>query len=155
MWTRYAEDHKGIVLRILPNVAKDSKYQLFRPVTYQEKRPALYESAATFHESALFGDQDARSKESMYAIIYSKTLEWKYENEYRLAVSLGHGERDWNTLPYHSEEIAELYLGVQASDTVKTEIVGLAQGVNPEIKIFDMSHDAQGKLAASRLASNF
>jgi hypothetical protein len=32
MWARYAQDHQGIVLRILPNVQKDSKYQLFRPV---------------------------------------------------------------------------------------------------------------------------
>ena len=29
MWERYAEDHQGVVLRIAPNIGKDSKYQLF------------------------------------------------------------------------------------------------------------------------------
>jgi hypothetical protein len=42
MWSGYAENHKGIVLRIEPNVAKDSKFQLFRPVKYGEKRPPLW-----------------------------------------------------------------------------------------------------------------
>jgi hypothetical protein len=144
MWTRYAEDHQGIVLRILPNVAKDSKYQLFRPVTYRENRPSLYESAAKFHESSLFGDHDARTKESMNTIIYSKTLEWEYENEHRLAIPLGHGEKDWNTLLYHPEEISEIYLGAKETDELRTELIGLAQSVNPAIKIFDMALDAEG-----------
>jgi hypothetical protein len=29
MWSGYAENHKGIALRIEPNVAKDSKFQRF------------------------------------------------------------------------------------------------------------------------------
>jgi len=37
MWSGYAENHKGIALRIEANVAKDSKFQLFRKVTYREK----------------------------------------------------------------------------------------------------------------------
>lgn len=148
MWERYAEDHQGIVLRILPNVAKDSKYQLFRPVVYREKRPSLYESVATFHEQSLFGDQDARMKESMNTIIYSKTLEWDYENEYRLAVPLGYGEKDWDTLLYHPEEISELYLGQKVTNESKAEFVSLAQAINPAIKIFEMRSDADGNLRA-------
>lgn len=32
MWSDYAENHKGIALRIEPNLQKDSKFQLFRPI---------------------------------------------------------------------------------------------------------------------------
>jgi hypothetical protein len=35
MWFAYAENHKGIVLRIEPNIAKDSKFQRFLPVIYR------------------------------------------------------------------------------------------------------------------------
>ncbi len=35
MWERYANDHRGIVLRITPNKEKDSKFSLFRKVNYQ------------------------------------------------------------------------------------------------------------------------
>jgi hypothetical protein len=39
MWKGYAEQDKNIVLRIEPNTKKASKFELFRPVVYGEKRP--------------------------------------------------------------------------------------------------------------------
>jgi hypothetical protein len=56
MWCEYAENHKGIVLRIEPNIAKDSKFQLFRPVIYREKRPSLYDDTLEFIAGSLFGN---------------------------------------------------------------------------------------------------
>jgi hypothetical protein len=147
MWTDYAQDHQGIVLRILPNAEKDSKYQLFRPVVYREKRPSLFESASSFQESSLFGDQHARIKRSLETIIYSKTLEWEYEGEYRLAIALGHGEKDWNMLPYLPDEISELYLGANATDELKAEFIDLARGVNWQISVFEMLREANGNLS--------
>src|SRR5258707_900388 len=38
MWSGYAENHKGIALRVEASPTKDSKFELFRPVTYREKR---------------------------------------------------------------------------------------------------------------------
>jgi DUF2971 family protein len=145
MWKRYAEDHKGIVLRITPNVAKDSKYQLFAPVAYRDSRPALYDSVLDFQEGSMFGDQQERIHQTMRKIIYTKTLPWSYEREHRLAIPLKEGE-DWNIMPYHPEEISELYLGANQPSAVKADIVKLAQAVNPEIKIFDMACDKNGKL---------
>ena len=56
MWSGYAENHKGIALRIEPNLAKDLKFQLFRPVSYCEKRPPLHEDALEFISGSMFGD---------------------------------------------------------------------------------------------------
>jgi len=148
MWQRYAENHGGIVLRILPNVAKDSKYQRFQPVVYREQRPSLYKSAAAFQEESLFADQDVRIREAMDAVIYSKTLEWEYESEYRLAIPLGHGERDWTTLPYHPEELSEIHIGANASPDFRQEIILLAKSVRPQIQIFQISRDANGGLVS-------
>jgi hypothetical protein len=146
MWSDYAKDHQGIGLRIVPNLEKDSKFQKFEAVTYRDKRPALFESTAQYMKDSLFGDQDDRMKKSLHTIVYSKTLKWKAENEYRLAIPLGMGEQDWNLLPYHPDEIVELYLGAKATDDFKAEIVGLAQAVNPQMKMFDMTVGADGKL---------
>jgi len=108
--------------------------------------PALFESTAQYMEDSLFGNQNDRMEKSLHTIVYSKTLKWKEENEYPLPIPLVTGEQDWNLLPYHPDEIAEVYLGAKASDDFKAEIVGLAQAVNPQIKIFDMTVDADGKL---------
>ena len=42
MWERYAENSQGIALRVLPNLEKDSKFQLFRKVRYTANRPPVY-----------------------------------------------------------------------------------------------------------------
>jgi hypothetical protein len=91
-WCAYAENHKGIALRIEPNFAKDSKFQLFRPIEYREKRPPLYDDTMDFIAGGLFGDQEARRKAMLEKIVYSKTLPWQHEGEYRLAIPLGKGE---------------------------------------------------------------
>jgi dsRNA-specific ribonuclease len=101
MWTEYAEKHKGVFLRIQPSLAKDSKFQLFRPVIYREKRPPLYEDTLEFIAGALFGDREAQIKEIVERIIYTKTLVWQHEGEYRLAIPIRGKEKPWCTLPYH------------------------------------------------------
>jgi hypothetical protein len=146
MWTRYAENHQGIILKIAPNLTKDSKYQLFRRIDYCAERPPLYESALSFLEGSLFGDQEQRIRSALERIVYTKTLDWEYEREYRLAIPLRPGEA-WDTLPYHPDEISELYLGANMADEPKQEIVDLAQSINPPIGIFQMFHDANGKLS--------
>ena len=146
MWTEYAEKHKGVSLRIQPNLAKDSKFQLFRHVTYQEKRPPLYEDTLEFSADSLFGDHEARIKEIIERIIYTKTLDWQHEGEYRLAIPIAKNEKTWNTLPYHPEEITELYLGLEMEKSDIEDIVGKALTVNRDIAIFRAKRDGSGKL---------
>jgi hypothetical protein len=92
MWSGYAENHKGIALRIEGNVDKDSKFQLFKPVTYREKRPSLYDDGLNYLSSSLFADQETSKRAMMDKIIYSKIRQWEHESEYRLAIPLGQGE---------------------------------------------------------------
>jgi hypothetical protein len=151
MWSNYAENHKGIALRIEPNFAKDSKFRLFRPVIYREKRPPLYDDTLEFIAGSLFGDQEARAMEMLEKIVYTKTLEWEHESEYRLAIPMRKSEEPWNTLPYHPEEITELYLGAEMEKADRDGIVGRAQAVNRNIAIFRMTRDADGNLGCDRV----
>jgi DUF2971 family protein len=147
MWSDYAEKHKGIALRIEPNLAKNSKFQLFRAVEYHVARPPLYEDTLEFMASGLFGDQEAGRKATLDEIVYSKTLHWQHEGEYRLAIPLRKGEPPWNTLKYHPEEITELYLGLAMTNEDKDDIVAKAKALNPEIAIFQMACVAGTMLA--------
>jgi hypothetical protein len=154
MWCGYAENHRGIALRIEPNVAKDSKFQLFRPVVYREKRPPMYESTLDFQAGSLFGDQHRRLMEICERVIYSKTLKWKHESEYRLAIPyLEEKERTWDTLPYHPEEITELYLGLAMEPGDKVEIVATARALNPQIMIFQVKRKTDGSLGFDRVTA--
>lgn len=151
LWADYAQEHKGVCLRIEPNIAKDSKYQLFRPVTYRDKRPPLYEDTLEFLAGALFGDLDARVKECIERIIYSKTLKWQHEDEYRLVCPVGENEVPWNTMTYHPEEITEMYLGCEMEKPDVEDIVGKARNVNIDIKIYRARRSSGGGLVFDQL----
>lgn len=147
MWSGYAENHKGIALRIEPNAQKDSKFRRFEPVVYRAKRPPLHDDVLEFLAGALFGDQEARYKSIMEKIIYAKTLDWQHEAEYRLSIPLAPGEKPWNTLPFHPEEITELYLGAAITAADKENILGKAKAVNPGIAVFQAARGSDGKIA--------
>jgi hypothetical protein len=146
MWEDYAEDHQGIVLRIVPNTEKASKFELFRPVEYRESRPALFDHTLDFLEGYLFGDQAARTRAILDKIIYTKTLPYTFEKEYRLAIPVGE-DGDWDKLSYHPEEVTEIYLGLAMNDDDKSDIIKKAKALNPNIAIFRANRDAKKKLA--------
>ncbi len=146
MWVEYAENHKGVVLRIEPNLAKDSKFQRFRPVVYRETRPPLYETTHEYIAGGLFGDFASRVQTMIDRIIYTKTLNWSHEGEYRLAIPLRQNETPWNTDPYNPEEITELYIGLSMERRDADRIVGMAQAVNPRIAVFRMKRGGDGSL---------
>jgi hypothetical protein len=73
--------------------------------------PPIFESTLGFLEQRWFGDQDKFANGTLAKIIRTKTLQWKDECEYRLAIPLGDGEEPYETLNYRPEEITELYLG--------------------------------------------
>lgn len=151
MWHRYADNHKGIAIRILPNKEKNSKFILFRKVNYQEIRPPLYESAVNFLENSLFGDKEATVKAIIDNIIYTKTLDWEYENEYRLCIPIRDNE-NWDVLPYYPEEISELYLGARMEDSVREQVITLAQKINPEIIIYQTSLQNNDTISFERIS---
>jgi hypothetical protein len=135
MWDTYAQYHQGIALRIVPNMEKDSKFTRFQKVSYRAERPPLYDDALSFLKGSLFGDQEKDKRTLLEKIIYTKTLKWEHEKEYRLAIPIIDG-KNWNLMPYHPEEITELYLGAEIRDNAKRDIVGLAKSLNPNISIF-------------------
>jgi hypothetical protein len=136
--------------RIEANVAKHSKFERFHKVTYREKRPSLYDDALSYLRSSLFADQEASKSEMIDKIVYSKTLEWEHESEYRLVIPLREGEEPWETLKFHPEEITELYLGLAMTEADKADILAKAKGLNPRIPAFQMKRGKDGKLGNDR-----
>lgn len=74
-------------------------------------------------------------------IIYSKTNEWKFESEYRLAIPIFEREEPWDTLPFHPEEVDQLYLGRAMTEPDLEEIITKAIRLNPAMEIY--RHDPE------------
>jgi hypothetical protein len=154
MWTQYAENHEGIALRIEPGLEKDSKFQRFRPVSYREKRPPLFESADEFIAGAFWGNREARLREKNDKIICTKTLNWAHEREYRSAIPLRKNEESWDTVPYHPEEITELYLGLEMEEANAGRVISMALAINPKIAIYKVKRTPDGILGFDRRSNS-
>jgi Protein of unknown function (DUF2971) len=154
MWTQYAENHEGIALRIEPSLEKDSKFQRFRPVSYREKRPPLFESADEFIAGAFWGNREARLREKNDKIICTKTLNWAHEREYRSAIPLRKNEEPWDTVPYHPEEITELYLGLEMEEANAGRVISMALAINPKIAIYKVKRTPDGILGFDRRSNS-
>jgi hypothetical protein len=121
-----------------------AKFQKFKPVTYQEKRPSIYEKTLDFAKEGLFGDQTARARSTLDRIIYAKTKDYEFEREYRLAIPLGEEEEDYRTLPYHPDEVTEVYLGASMTAADRADLIARGgKAVNPKISVFQAKRVAK------------
>ena len=75
---------------------------------------------------------------------YINPLNWAHEREYRLAIPLRKNEEPWNTDPYHPEEIAELYLGLEMEEGNVGRVISMAIATNPKITIYKVKRTPDG-----------
>ncbi len=92
MWGHYTMNHKGIVIEFNPHHSffhqqrtEEDDLRYLRKVKYSESRPLLTLSDLSFEDMCL-----------------TKSLEWKYEQEWRMMVSLADAE---NVLNINDEDI--------------------------------------------------
>jgi len=150
MWAHYAEQHRGVVVGLKPDLEKDSFLRLMEPVKYKDERPFLFESTAKWLNSALEEYSMEIAREASHRLLHTKSSEWSYEKELRLAIpdEVKPGQVA-SFLKFYSHELAELYLGYRMSDENKVTVVGLAKQLNPNVRIFN------AKLAKRKYALDF
>lgn len=137
MWSHYAEHHKGAVFGFRANHEKDSKFILAQAVIYSSERPIFYKTPREYLEATAFGNTLDFLRKKTNEIIYTKSPEWAYEQECRLAIPdiIPEG-KNWSTLGFHAEELSEVYLGNRMPENAKLDIILLATALNPDVKIF-------------------
>ncbi|WP_375460013.1 DUF2971 domain-containing protein [uncultured Enterovirga sp.] len=137
MWAHYAEQHRGVVLGLRPNIERDSFLRLLRPVEYTDARPKFYPPMNG--QSPL--DTTSRTQLDAFfrRMIYSKSTHWSYEREERIHVPWAVPEgRDAVYYSYHPDELAEVCLGCRATDDFKVEICKEARRVNAHVSLFEV-----------------
>lgn len=135
MWAHYADKHRGVVFGLKPDVEKDSVLAWMRPVTYSDERPNFIDPSDTDKSKTSL----ERAEEAFYRVLYTKSAEWKYEQELRLAIpmTIPHGQRTY-LMDVYPTEIVEVYLGcrLDASTQTGAEIISLAKKLNPDVKLY-------------------
>lgn len=135
MWAHYADQHRGVVIGLKPNIEKDSVLTQMRLVQYTNERPNLLNPSHQRENKSY----DEFAKDAFQRILHTKSPEWEYEKEYRIAMpyAIKPGEKMW-LLNLFPREISSLYLGcrLSAASEKGRRLISLAKQFNPDVKIF-------------------
>jgi len=137
MWSHYADQHKGVVLKLrcIPEI--DNSLLLAQKVEYSRKFvefPPLQEFL--LH---LTGEREIDMAKLAYQIAFRKHENWSYENEWRVCIPLQEGEPDGDGFSIYVErpEVFDAaYLGCRME---KSEIEIFVEEIKkylPHIKIY-------------------
>ena len=128
MWSHYAHNHTGAVVKFLALPEVDSPLLSAQPVRYSERMPRLrFSSLLDFNEARL---------SVLETITLSKSDVWSYEKEWRIIGGLRDKTQTYEILPYAREEVGAVYLGCKMSLDDRREIVAIARDRYPDAAIF-------------------
>ena len=140
MWAHYADKHRGAVIEFTPSMDKDSAFLASKPIKYSNERPVLYRTSQEMVQHGFTMSNANSSRIILDRLIYTKSRDWEYEQEYRLFVpfSIALGQ-SFATLKFHSEELTRIFLGCRMEEANQHRAVILARTINPQVEIYRAS----------------
>ncbi|NTW55221.1 MAG: DUF2971 domain-containing protein [Chlorobaculum sp.] len=137
MWYHYADKYSGVVLELRCIDEIDSAWLAARPVRYLESKPAIY--TAEGWADLLFLHQDVAKKAMLDIATYTKTQDWSYESEWRVA-SFKRSTDTGNFTDYKldRQELAALYFGPMIKPEDRLSLV-IASGAYPTAQLWDVA----------------
>jgi len=137
MWSHYTQSHQGVVLEFSPDVEKDSALSASRPIRYKKERPLVYRTASDLVTHALTMSPVASADQILDNLIFTKSPEWEYEQEFRLAIpDFVPTGSSYGTLKFTPSELVAVYLGCRITSADKNELIELARSLNDSAKIY-------------------
>ncbi len=137
MWFHYSDQYRGAVLEFACNDELDSAWLMARPVTYPTAKPDIFE--ADGWAKILTMRHDLAIKSIYHTATYTKSPDWSYEKEWRLASLKRPTDTGLYTdYKFDPREILSVYLGPLISPADKNSLLAAASQY-PHIKIFEVS----------------
>lgn len=153
MWAHYADSHRGFVLEYDKSLGTHScincqnrclyeHFDLLLPVIYSEERFNASNFVLSYLSAKMFGNTmdmflPEDDKLAMHKVLLYKSIDWKYEKEWRL-ISL------CKTTPRVVQKPIGIYLGINMPVNVKKEFSNFA--FKNDIKVHEMYIDQTSKI---------
>lgn len=137
MWSHYAEQHRGAVIKLKCLDELDDNFISARQVNYSDHFPEFL--SLDEWVSSNFGLSVIDYGKLALNLAYTKHSDWKYEQEWRVHIPLMPYEAagDGRSLfDKHPSAFDGLYLGCRMDNTVKQKLINLAVQRYPHMKIY-------------------
>ena len=145
MWSHYAQNHTGVVIKFLALEEVDAPTIVAQPVRYSRQVPQL-------DFAALIDDFEKMPKEIINVVTLTKSEVWAYEKEWRIISGLRDKTQSYEILPYAPEEVGTVYLGCNIAIEDKEEISEVTRRTYPKAKIFQgVKHEREFALTFNEI----
>ena len=128
MWSHYAQNHTGAVIKFLALSEVDAPTIVAQPVRYSRQMPQL--------DFAALMDFEKVPTEIINLVTLTKSEVWAYEKEWRIIAGLRDKTQSYEILPYAPEEVGAVYLGCNISIEDKEGIIEVTRRIYPQAKMF-------------------
>ncbi len=135
MWFHYADKYKGVVLEVVCNDSLDSAWLAAKKMSYPKDKPDIY--TAEGWANLIMLPQPLAIKKIIELATYTKSPDWKYEDEWRVSTSMRPTDNGTvSDYPLAVEEFGNLYLGPLVPDSERAALIKLASTF-PNMKVFN------------------
>jgi hypothetical protein len=135
MWYHYADKYRGVALELRCDDQLDSAWLSALPVTYPEDKPNIF--FAEGWAKLLTKPIESAIKELLQVCTYTKSPDWEYEHEWRVATFKRPSDAgNYTDYKFNERELAGVYLGPAISDAARKYFVTIKAQM-PHLKIFE------------------
>ena len=136
MWSHYANEHRGVCLRLECIDEVDNTLLIAKPVCYQDTFP-VFPTAEEFVRH-LTGEKLIEFSKLLFEIPYVKHQDWSYEKEWRVYVPnepthSACGYDDWKENP---RVFGAIYLGCRIDSNEAAELIYIIEQKYPHMEIY-------------------
>lgn len=141
MWDRYSQGHRGALLEFACLDHLDSAWLTAKPVNYTDD-PLSVNTPAGLADLLFYEVQYAMTR-IMEEYTHTKTTDWTYEKEWRLASwKRSHEQGEYSDYEFSVEELIGVTFGALMSENDKTEMQLQVKTKYPHVKLWQASIDS-------------
>lgn len=129
MWSHYSDSHRGYCI----GYYRDKIMELRQKIWIENKIQFNIHKVEYKNEYPKYDPTFMTNEEMIIKPLYTKSKDWKYENEYRLICIF----RSKFSININDDIIAEVILGCKMPDCHKKEIINIIKTKNFDIPIFE------------------
>jgi hypothetical protein len=132
MWSYYAQNHAGMVLRFTDETP-DNPLAMARRVRYVDQMPSLYNDEMLSDILAGYGHMD--TGRVMDEVVWTKSSHWAHEREWRVYSGLGRSDGSYEDIPFGARELDGVIFGVRTTEAERTALVALLKTRYPHVEL--------------------
>jgi hypothetical protein len=132
MWSYYAQNHAGIVLRFTDETP-DNPLVKARPVRYVDQIPSLFDDEML--SDMLAGYEGMDERRIMDEVVYTKSSHWAHEREWRVYSGRGRSDASYEDVPFNAKELDGVIFGVRTTEADRTTLAELIKTSYPHVAL--------------------